>query len=126
MRLFYLLWFLNVVLVIDWAKNRRPLPWLGALCLFGPLGAMAYRIYYWESINFPFPLAKTLRKLTGKKTLRECPRCGQVGELVSHQDGRQMHFMCEACVRRTFMEPHDSSEVLEAAEDILKSATGED
>ncbi|MCA9779034.1 MAG: hypothetical protein KC800_20035 [Candidatus Eremiobacteraeota bacterium] len=125
MKLFYFLWFLNIVLVIDWAKNKRPFPWLAALCLFGPLGALAYLIYYWESINFPFELAKTVRKLMGKKTFRECPRCGEVAELVAHQDGRQMHFMCEACVRRTFMEPHDSSEVLEAAEGILKSAGDE-
>lgn len=119
---FVLLWLLNIVLVIDWAKNRRPFPWLMALALFGPVGALAYLIYYYEEINFPFELAKTVRKLTGKKTLRPCPRCGAVTELVSHQDGRQMHFMCETCVRKTFMEPHDSSEVLHAAENILRNS----
>jgi ribosomal protein S27AE len=122
MRLYIILWLLNIILVIDWAKNKRPLPWLAALCLFGPLGALAYLIYFYESINFPIELAKTVRQLTGKKTLRACPRCGQVKELVSHQDGRQKHFMCQACVERTFMEPHDSSEVLEAANSILKSS----
>ena len=125
MRPYLFLWLLNIVLVIDWAKNKRPLPWLAALCLFGPLGAMAYLIYYYESINFPIELAKTVRRMTGKKTVRACPRCGQVAELVSHQDGRQMHFMCRACVEKTFMEPHDSSEVIQDAHSILKSADDE-
>ena len=122
MRAFFALWLLNVVLVIDWAKNRRPAFWLFALLTLGPLGGLAYLIYYYEEINFPFPLARTLRKAFGKPVKRQCPRCGQHAELVSHLDGRQHHFMCQTCVEATFMEPHRSWEALEAAESILSDA----
>ena len=117
------LWLLNVILIIDWARNRRPLFWLWALVAFGPIGAMAYIIYYYEQINFPIELATTIRKLTGKKVLRACPRCGTVAELKPHQDGRQLHFMCELCIERTFLEPHDATEVLNAAESIINNRT---
>ena len=119
--LYALLWLLNVVLIIDWAKNRRQLFWLGALICFGPLGAMAYTIYFYEQINFPIELAKTVRKLTGKQVLRMCPRCGLVDELELHQDGRLHHFMCRTCIRKTYLDPVDPLDVIEAAQTIIKS-----
>lgn len=115
------LWILNLILVVDWAKNKRPTFWLAALVLFGPIGALAYLIYFYEQINFPIEVAKTIRRIRGKKVLRECPRCGGVSELVAHVDGRQQHFMCELCVERTFVEPHRPEEVVKAAQSILSN-----
>ena len=114
------LWLLNLILIIDWAKNKRPTFWLVALIFFGPLASVAYVTYFYEQINFPIELAKSIRKLTGKKVERSCPRCGLVGELKAHQDGRQLHFMCERCIDLTYKEPVRVSEVLEAASQILK------
>ncbi|MGE0493340.1 MAG: hypothetical protein AB7S38_29300 [Vulcanimicrobiota bacterium] len=97
-----LLWLLNVLLIIDWAQNKRPRFWLGVLIFFGPLGALAYVVYFYEDITFPIPLARTLRGLGQAPKLRACPRCGQARELKAHQDGRQLHLMCDECARLTF------------------------
>lgn len=97
-----LLWLLNVLLIIDWAQNKRPRFWLGVLIFFGPLGALAYVVYFYEDITFPIPLARTLRGLGQPPRLRTCPRCGQARELKAHQDGRQLHFMCDECASVTF------------------------
>jgi ribosomal protein S27AE len=114
------LWIINLLLIVDWAKNRRPTFWLVALIVFGPIGAVAYTIYFYEQINWPIELAKTVRSLTGKPALRPCPRCGTVAELKAHQDGRQTHFMCPHCIERTFLAPRQASEAVEAARNILQ------
>ncbi|MCA9797193.1 MAG: hypothetical protein KC910_35530, partial [Candidatus Eremiobacteraeota bacterium] len=100
-----LLWLCNVLLIIDWAQNKRPGFWLWVLVFFGPLGAMAYVVYFYEDITFPIPLARTLRSLGRGPQLRACPRCGQARELKAHQDGRQLHFMCDECAELTFAPP---------------------
>lgn len=121
MRLYWLFAILNIILIIDWAKNKRPIPWLFALVLLGPLGGMAYVIYYYEQINFPIKLAQTIRGLTQKPIAKPCPRCGVVAELKQHQDGRQMHFMCQQCIEMTFLEPLDVNDVLDAASTIIRA-----
>lgn len=123
MRVLPYLWILNLVLLIDWAKNRRPAFWLFALVTLGPLGALAYLIYYYEDINFPIRLAATVRKLSGGEPVRPCPRCGTVTTLISHTDGRQEHFMCRTCVERTFLEPHKPWEAVDAAAKLIQDTT---
>lgn len=92
------LWLINVLLVVDWAKNRREPFWLFVLILLGPIGAMAYIIYFYEDITFPFPLAQTYRRLTGTPVTRICRRCGKrVSQLVPVEQGRQTHHMCRSC-----------------------------
>lgn len=116
------LWILNLLLIVDWAKNRRQPFWLPALVLFGPLGAAAYIIYYYESINFPIELAKTVRRLTGKKVVKACPRCGEVAEIKAHQDGRQLHYMCQSCIELTFAQGETAMSAVEMAADIVREA----
>lgn len=116
------LWILNLLLIVDWAKNRRQPFWLGALVLLGPFGAAAYIIYYYESINFPIELAKTVRRLTGKKVLKRCPRCGEIAEIKAHQDGRQLHYMCQACIDFTFAQGETAVGAVLAATDIIREA----
>lgn len=116
------IWILNIVLIIDWAKNRRPTFWLGALIFFGPLGAMAYIIYFYEQINFPIEIAKSIRRWTGKKVVKACPRCGIVSEIKAHQDGRQLHYMCQLCIERTFVAEKSALSVVQAAADIVREA----
>lgn len=122
MRLLAYLWILNVVLLVDWAKNRRPAFWLFALILLGPLGGLAYTVYFYEEITFPFPIASTLRRLIGKQAVHRCPRCGRTAPLIAHMDGRQQHFMCSRCVEQTFLEPHRAWEAVEAARQILNDS----
>ncbi len=116
------LWILNLLLIVDWAKNRRQPFWLPALVLFGPLGAAAYIIYYYESINFPIELAKTVRRLTGKKVVKACPRCGEVAEIRAHQDGRQLHYMCQSCIELTFTRGETAGSAVAMAADIVREA----
>ena len=119
---------LNLVLIVDCAKNRRPVSWFFILLFGGPLGAIAYLIYFWESINFPIPLARTLREPGSGKTQKRCPRCGLHKELKQHQDGRQLHFMCESCAQQTFGErdqTHGVLSVLEQAQAIVESSQDE-
>jgi hypothetical protein len=59
---------------------------------------MAYLIYYWESITFPFPPASTLRRLTQGPVSKRCHRCQQLASRVEWvEDGRSRHLMCSAC-----------------------------
>lgn len=116
-------WIINLILIVDWAKNRRPLYWLWFLIVFGPISAFAYIIYYYEEINFPIELAKTVRRLLGKKVVKECPRCGIVSEIKAHQDGRQTHFMCQLCIERTFVSGDRTSlRVVQAAAEIVQKS----
>ena len=116
------LWLINVLFIIDCALNRRQLYWFVILVCLGPLGALAYGIYFFNEITFPFPLGKTWRKLTGKKVVRACPRCGIVSEIKAHQDGRQVHYMCQLCIERTFAEEpsRDANAAVQAAEAIAQ------
>jgi len=92
----YLIFFLpNLLLVIDCALHRRDLSWFFVLGLLGPLGAIAYLVYFRESITFPFPLA---RLLAGPKTQRKCPQCGRwANQLFPFTDGRQERTICSIC-----------------------------
>lgn len=93
------LWLLpNLLLLGDWARNRREVQWFFVLALFGPLGAAAYLMYFWESITFPFPLASTVRAWRGGRTAKRCHRCQQLSyhtRLIV--DGRSTHLMCNLC-----------------------------
>jgi len=88
----------NLLLAIDCAKNRRELTWFMILGLLGPLGAVAYLTYFWESITFPFPIAQVLRQATQAKTQKRCPHCNKwVDRLYDFQDGRQQRQLCSIC-----------------------------
>lgn len=119
MNLFWYLWLLNVLLVIDCAINKRNLTWFFILTL-GPVGALAYLVYFFESITFPFPVARAWRAITQKKVLKPCPRCGVVSEIKAHQDGRQLHYMCEVCIQKTFSGESEVEAVVQAAEAIVQ------
>lgn len=90
-------WVLSLALVIDCAKNRRDLTWF--FILFLPFGSLAYLVYFWESITFPFPVARTLRSLTGRRSQsKRCSRCHQLTPtLEPFEDGRTIHFLCSMC-----------------------------
>ena len=94
----YFVWIIpNLLFVIDCAKNRRDPVWFFVLGFLGPLGAIAYGVYFWESITFPLPLAKMARQ-AGRKTERRCPHCGQwVDKLFPYTDGRQQRQLCAGC-----------------------------
>lgn len=90
-------WVLSLALVIDCAKNRRDLLWF--FILFLPFGSIAYLVYFWESITFPFPVARTFRSLTGgRNQAKRCSRCQQLTpKLEPFEDGRSVHFLCSMC-----------------------------
>lgn len=95
------MWWLfipNLLLLVDWARHRRNVSWFFVLACFGPLGAAAYLAYHWESITFPFPVARTLRRLTRGQVSKRCHRCQQLSSRVEWvEDGRSRHLMCAAC-----------------------------
>ena len=95
----YVFFFLpNLLLAVDCAINRRELTWFFILGFLGPIGAVAYLIYFWESITFPFPLAKALRGAAQSKTQKRCPHCNKwVDRLHAFQDGRQSRQICSIC-----------------------------
>lgn len=88
----------NLLLAVDCAIHRRELTWFFILGCLGPIGAVAYLIYFWESITFPFPLAKVFRAATQSKTQKRCPHCNKwVDQLHTFQDGRQGRQLCSIC-----------------------------
>ncbi len=94
----WLFWLPSVLFLVDFAQHKRELYWAYILIALGPLGALAYLLYHYESITFPFPIARTVRQLTQRSVTKTCPRCGQtVKSLESVMDGRQYHTMCAAC-----------------------------
>jgi hypothetical protein len=95
----YALFFLpNLLLAVDCALNRRELTWFFILGFLGPIGVVAYLIYFWESITFPFPLARAFRAAAQGKTQKRCPHCNKwVDRLYSFQDGRQGRQLCSIC-----------------------------
>lgn len=95
----YLLWWLpSLLFLVDAAKHKRELYWIYLLIALGPFGALAYLLYHYESITFPFPIARTLRGLGKPAGPKRCPRCGEMSSNIQAvQDGRQSHFMCAAC-----------------------------
>ncbi|MBT9581877.1 hypothetical protein IV102_00920 [bacterium] len=98
MHYYWLLWLLpTLLLVIDCAKNRRDPVWFFVLGFLGPLGAVAYTVYFWESITFPVPIAQLVRG-AGKQTQKRCPHCGRwVDRLHSMTDGRAQRTICAIC-----------------------------
>lgn len=97
--LWSLLWWLpSLLFLVDAARNRRELYWIYLLIALGPFGALAYLLYHYESITFPFPIARTLRQMGQRPVARRCPRCGEMSTaLDTVVDGRQSHLMCPAC-----------------------------
>ncbi len=94
----WLLWIPSILFLVDFARHKRDLYWVYILVALGPLGALAYLLYHYESITFPFPIARTFRSLGQRPVAKTCPRCGQtVMALESIVDGRQSHYMCAAC-----------------------------
>lgn len=95
------MWWLflpNLLLLVDWARHRRGVGWFFVLAGFGPLGAVAYTVYFWESITFPFPLARTFRSWNQGPVSKRCQRCQQLASRVEWvEDGRTRHLMCAAC-----------------------------
>lgn len=97
--MYWMLFFIPTVLfVVDCAKNRRDTVWFFILICLGPLGALAYAIYFWESITFPIPLAKTFRQATAGQKQRKCPHCGRwMDKLYDFEDGRARRLVCSIC-----------------------------
>lgn len=88
----------NLLLAIDCAINRRELTWFFILGFLGPIGVVAYLTYFWESITFPFPLARAFRSLTQSKTQKKCQHCNKwVDRLYAFQDARQSRQLCSIC-----------------------------
>lgn len=91
-------WLPSLLFLIDWAQNKRALYWAYLLIALGPFGALAYLLYNYESITFPFPIARTLRELGRGRAPKTCPRClTTVDRLEAVEDARQTHYMCPAC-----------------------------
>jgi hypothetical protein len=93
-----LLWIPSLLFLVDFARHKRELYWAYILIALGPMGALAYLLYHYETITFPFPIARTFRELGRKPAEKTCPRClRRVSHLQSVVDGRQSHYMCDAC-----------------------------
>lgn len=94
-----LLFLPNLLLLGDWLKHRREVSWFFVLAAFGPLGATAYTMYFWDSITFPMRPGDIARRFDGPGPKR-CGRCQQVRSgLEWVEDGRTRHLMCAQCAR---------------------------
>jgi len=91
---------LTILMVIDCAINRRELYWFFILVFLGPLGGIAYLIYHYQYVTFPFRVAQlNFASGGGGSGIRRCPRCfRQVDRLVDYEDGRRVLHLCPMCV----------------------------
>jgi hypothetical protein len=97
--LFYLGLLLTLLMTIDCALNKRDLFWFFILWILGPLGGAVYLIYHQEQVTFPVQVVPPgFFKNLAATCARRCMRCQRSGvRLVSFEDGRQTHYMCELC-----------------------------
>lgn len=96
--MWWLIFIPNLLLAVDCAIHRRDLTWFFLLGFLGPIGAISYLVYFWESITFPFAVSKLVKSITRTKSRRRCPHCGKwVDRLESYTDGRQERLLCEIC-----------------------------
>lgn len=97
----YAFWFLEVLtvlMVIDCALNRRDLYWFFILIFLGPLGGIAYLVYHWQYVTFPFRVAQ-IGARGGYSTIRRCPRCHRPApQLFPYEDARRTLMLCQMCV----------------------------
>lgn len=94
----YWIYFLpSLLLVIDCALHRRDPVWFFILGFLGPLGAVGYTIYFWDSITFPVAIASVVRG-AGRQTQKKCAHCGRwADKLFPFTDGRQQRSLCSIC-----------------------------
>lgn len=96
----WVLYILTLLMIIDCAINRRDLYWFFLLVVLGPLGGVAYLIYHFEHVTFPFRVAQLKYTLSagGGQTARRCQRCGSLSpHMVRFQDARSILVVCPGC-----------------------------
>ena len=90
---------LMVLMLIDCALNRRDLYWFFIIIILGPFGGPAYLLYNWNTVTFPFPVARTFANLKRPGAAgKTCSRCfRRVNRLEPFEDGRSVQYICRMC-----------------------------